>query len=193
MAQFRTCQQIRGGTHSTLRVVITRVSSCCEELVTRPDGRGSRTCRRIDRHGSLSWRSSCSRVPCSSRHATAGSSGVGRWYNREAPRIRTDLNFYEVLGPLSKTVKCKLMFQHGAVEANDCCIRQPAEFIDEIANCDHGGSATALRKALLMALLLPSLTEASMVLFHLHGRGIALLRLGLVFVAQKPMRHPALN
>src|SRR3954463_8364591 len=32
-----------------------------------------------------------------------------------------------------------------------------------------GGSATALRKALLMALLLPSLTKALMVLFHLHG------------------------
>jgi hypothetical protein len=63
------------------------------------------------------------------------------------------------------------MFQHGAVEANDCCIRQSTESIDELANCDHGGSATALRKALLMALLLPSLTKASMVLFHLHDAG----------------------
>src|SRR4051812_21564392 len=44
-----------------------------------------------------------------------------------------------------------------------------------------GGSATALRKALLMALLLPSLTKALMVLFHLHGTPHCATQIGARF------------
>ena len=80
-----------------------------------------------------------------------------QWHDRRAFRIRIDFNFDEVLRPLSKAVECKLLFEHGAVELNRCCVRQATEFIDELADSDEREDRrTASRIALLMAELLHS-------------------------------------
>jgi len=77
------------------------------------------------------------------------------------------------------------------VEANDCCIRQPAEFIDEIANCDHGGIGDCLAKSLAHGVT-PPFPNQSLDGSVPSARHAALRYAdwGSFFVAQEPMRHP---